>query len=947
MRPLYLEPGRLAIAMVILCPLLSVFGAGSLFAGELPRYDISAVLDVKNHSLKARQKVVFTNNSDKPVNEAYFHIYPHRKYTKKEIRFMYRYSGYFKADLFPEGFQGGDLRINSVQSRGRELSYIIEGDDQTILKVDLGAGLDPGQSREIEIDFSLDIPHCWNRLGWHKDIITLTRWYPILSVLDKSGWHNHPFYIYHQPFFSDSAYYRLTLTLPEEQQLACGASLVSEKINPDKTKTLVLENEAPMRDLGLAASSEFRVYSQDQDNVRLNVFYRPGDLDSARQAAGYAAAAMKFYGGRFGSYPYKQFTIAASYLGFGGDQSSGMIFVDVRMFRLPGFLYRYFDFLISHETGHQWFYNIVGSDEYKEMFLDEGINSYWLLRHLEEKYGYNAKVMVLPAALGWFVPNFSFRDSTASRYIYMAKSGYDRPVIGELSSFKEPSSIFALAYGKGSAVLSMLEGLVGRQVFERIMVRYVREYCFKNASLEDFIRIAREESAQELDDFFYQWLKTDRKSDFAVKSVSPGKVVLENKKDLQMPVKTRILFKDGSELLDLWDGKDKFRRIDFSADKPVKQVSVDPDKLIDLDIDRVNNHWPRSFKLKPVPIYFFPWELSLLQDRDAYNAAVGPSLGGSRLGVAGSAQRPYDQILRLSSVYDFNGEAVDSRLGYELGHVFERHNSLGFEVFDYRSSKEGQDVSGGKVYWRRELWPASYGIFDVNDHVTVYLLRDRKLDSTYTFNGKESITNLKYTKKDQAIIGLTGAMSRCGPSFDPDYGWKFLPTQEFAGHFLGGGQSFWRSSAELNNYLLVLPRRGQKLATRIKAGYGGSADKDLFQLGGWEGLRGYGLKTVDGSRMAMASVEYRLPLLNDLSLYFLNNIFCLNKVQGVAFFDAGKAWYADFSDRKFKKNAGLGLRIHLGAVGILERIVLRVDVAQAINEPKEKARVWFGINQSF
>ncbi len=938
---------KLFAALPAIFILYFLFLSHACLADELPRYDITASIDTESHKITAIQKVIFTNNSGKPLNEINFHIYPHRKYTPREIRFMYRFAGYFKVNPFPEGFQSGDLKINSIESSGRPLAYKIEGDDQTILKVNLDSPLEPGQFREIKLDFILEIPHCWNRLGWHNDIITLTRWYPILSVLNGAGWNNHSFYIYHQPFFSDAAYYKLNLTLAKKEKVVCGAFLKDEILNSDGTKTLVLENESPMRDLGLAVSANFKLYSLALDKIKVNVFYLDGNLKPAQKMAGYAADAMKFYAARFGEYPYKEFSIAPSFLGFGGDQSSGMIFIDERMFRLPGFLSRYSDFLVSHETGHQWFYNIVGSDEYKEMFLDEGVNSYWLLRHLENKYGYNAQVMALPKTLQWLVPNFSFRDSTASRYIYLAKNGYDRPVIGELSSFKEPSSIFALAYGKGAAVLNMLEAQAGEEIFERIFARYTREFRFKNAGLTDFIRICREESGQNLDEFFTQWLKTDKKCDFAVNSVRPGKVVLENKGTLRMPVNTRIKFKDGSEITDQWQGLEKKHEINFGPEKSVEEVSVDPDKMIDLDFNRVNNHWPRKLKLKTVPFYFFPWEMPLFQDRDAYNVVSGPSFGGASLGASVSAQKPYDNILRFSTVYDFNGKAVDSKLGYELCHVFNRHNNFGVEIFNYESSRENNDLNGGKIYWRRELWPVSYGIFDINDHVVLYLLKDRKLGSTSTLNGGEPSANLKYARKDEAIVGITGSMSRCGPYSDPDYGWKFIPTQEFAGHFWGGNQSFWRSSAELENYYLFLPRYQQKIATRVKAGTGGSEDKNLFQLGGWEGLRGYGLKTIDGSRMIMASIEHRFPLRDGMKIYFFDDIFRLNKIQGVLFFDAGRAWHSDFSRSKFKKDAGLGLRFHFGVAGILEKIVLRVDAARAISEPKESTRFWLGINQFF
>jgi len=279
--------------------------------------------------------------------------------------------------------------------------------------------------------------------------------------------------------------------------------------------------------------------------------------------------------------------------------------------------------------------------------------------------------------------------------------------------------------------------------------------------------------------------------------------------------------------------------------------------------------------------------------------------------------------------------------------LFNHNSSLGFEFFDYDSINAGNDFSGGKLYWGKELWPASYGIFDINDHVTFYLIKDRRLDTDLHLDSQESITNLHYTKRNEAIAGVTGTMSRSGPSFDPDRGWKFSPTQEFAGHFLGGKDSFWRSSAELENYYSVFPRYQQKIATRIKGGTGASADKDLFQLGGWEGLRGYDLKSINGSRMMLASLEYRFPLASDLKGYFLDNIFCLDKVQAVVFLDAGRAWFSDFGDSKFKKDAGIGLRFHLGTIGILEKAVLRLDVARAINDSKEDTHIWCGINQSF
>src|SRR3989338_8773079 len=85
----------------------------SVFAAELPRYEIECDLDTANHKIDGRQKVSFTNNSEK--------------------EFMLRYAGYFKIDPFPDGFQSGDLKIKNISDGSRNLSFSYLGDDQTIL----------------------------------------------------------------------------------------------------------------------------------------------------------------------------------------------------------------------------------------------------------------------------------------------------------------------------------------------------------------------------------------------------------------------------------------------------------------------------------------------------------------------------------------------------------------------------------------------------------------------------------------------------------------------------------------------------------------------------------------------------------------------------------------------------------------------------------------------
>ena len=615
---------------------------GGVCAYQNPKYEIEARVDTASHIIRARQKVTLVNNSDTAVKEAYFHIYPNRKYTEKEKRFISRYAAYFKVNLFPEGFQSGSIEINSVSASGQGLKYQIEGQDQTILKIELEKDLASGSSAVVELEYQVEIPHGYGRFGWNKNITSLLRWYPMLSVLDNQGWHNYPFYPYHQPYFSDAAEYSVKLTVAKDETVIHSGILKEEKQNPDGSKTLFIESELPLRDFGLALSPDYKVTSLQAGGIKINSYYLERDDFYAQNAAESARDLIEFYSQKLGPYPYKEFNIAPVYLAYGGTQSSNLILIDTRAYRLPKFLIRYFDFLISHETGHQWFYNLAGSDEYQEMVIDEGLNSYFILKHLENKYGLDAQVMVLPRALQWIIPNFSFLRAQTDRYSFTAENGLDSPALNKLSSFQEPSSIFSITYGKGSKIWDMLNYVAGDETFKRITRRIFAEYKFRNISMRDIQALAKEESREDLDWFFQEWFKTSKKCDYAVKEVKDNKVILENRGEIRMPVELLVEFEDGTKQKLSWDGRGKEKELLIEPFKTIKSVQLDPEKRL-LDLDRVNNNWKRKIELKPVPLYYSIYEIPVFLKDDAYSLVLGPQIG-SDLGIKASLQKPQDSI---------------------------------------------------------------------------------------------------------------------------------------------------------------------------------------------------------------------------------------------------------------------------------------------------------------
>ncbi len=930
------------------------------FAQTPPHYAIKVNVDVEHKNLHGAQAVVFTNNSRDEIKDIVFHIYPNRYYNKKEQGFLARFAGYFKVNPFPEGLQTGAMKIYSVKDDQSDLPFVIEGTDKTILRITLSKSLPPGASVNLSLDFSVDIPHIsLGRFGWNNHVYRLSHWYPVLAVYEeKKGWNTTPFYPFHRPFFSDASHYQVELNVAQDQVIAHSGIQRDEQNNSDGTKTIQYESEFPLRDFTFAMSPDYQTVNGDFEGIQIVSYYLPGDEEGGKAAIQDVKDLMGFYTQLFGKYPYSRFSIAPVDLGYGGEQMSNMIFIDRRAYEMPGFMRRYFDFLVAHETGHQWFYNVVGANEYREMWLEEGVNSYFIEQYLTMKYGEDGEVIDFPkwAEKGkFFLPKLTFKKTRDTRYKMIARIGKDHEIISGLGSFTEPSAIFSVTYGKGARVLGMLRHYIGEKAFTNIFKRIYAEYRFKNLSVTDFIRISEEEFGAKLSWFFDQWLFEAKQLDYSITGVKPlsnpfaafpnsDRVDIENRGTVEMPVDLKISYKDGSVQDAVFNGKDHF--VTGLPGKTILRADLDPQEKL-LDLDQINNHWPRHLYIKPVPIYLPLYEIPVFLPEDGYSLIAGPAAVDGGLGIKASIQKPYDQIAYAWSSYEFGEKLHHSGVGYQLKNVLNTQTALGFELANTKDYKDGtDDLASGKIYLRRELWPAQYSVTDINDHVSLYFLRNQSIhDRAGLTSGAEAIHNTDYSRSE-SIVGASLHLDRSGTSPDPSQGYRLDALVENSGHFLGATQYFYRSSVEGDFYMPVTA--GTKTALRLKAGGGYPNDKELFYAGGMDGLRGYALKDVRGANVLLGSLEYRFPLISNLKISIFDHMIGLEEIGGVIFADAGEAWFSAIDSSPLRKDAGIGLRCLLNVGGVFEKVIVRFDVAQAINDDHEdEPRFWFGLNHAF
>ncbi len=448
-------------------------------------------------------------------------------------------------------------------------------------------------------------------------------------------------------------------------------------------------------------------------------------------------------------------------------------------------------------------------------------------------------------------------------------------------------------------------------------------------------------------EFFNQFLTTSKKCDFSL-ARQDNKIFLINKGEVTLPIEVNIIYQDATVKKILIEGKDKKILLPIASLKNIKLIYLEPAEL-SLDLDKTNNYLPRKVNIKIIPLYYFIYEIPIFLKQDSFNIITGPTLGSNSLGLKTSLQKPLDWISYTSVNYEFAEGLLNSTAGFQLNHLGLKQATAGFELYnkkDYSNDSDAkEDIQGIKLFLRKELWPASYGLFEPNDHITFYILRDTKLKGTTLLGGLEDIHNLNYRQKDEAIVGLNLTLNRARTY--PDYftGWKAFLNLENAGHFLGGDTAFFRTNFGFDKYFCITDNH--KIALNSKFGFGSPGDKYLFYLGGIEGLRGYGRKEIKGSQMLLCRMEYRAKLKDDMGIYLLDNTLHFKDFSIVPFFDVGKTWFTNFNSTDFKKDAGLGFTLKVALAGLLEETIVRFDVSRAIDEPKEKPRLWFSIANSF
>lgn len=520
-------------------------------------------------------------------------------------------------------FSGG-YKISAVKllNENTDANYIITDTRMQIrLPKSLKAG---GDVTRIKIDFSFILPQygadrCGILETKNGNIFALAQWFPRMCVFDDvEGWNTQP-YLGPSEFYCEYGDFDVTITAPSTHIVVCSGELLNEaevltptqvsrlaqakksdktvmlrsadevteaSSRPGKSKTLSWRyriNNA--RDVAWASSRSF-IWDAAKINLpsgktALAMSAYPAESDGADgwgRSTEYTKGSVENYSKRWFEYPYPWAVNVATNIG--GMEYPGIVFCGSEAKKADLFG------VTDHEFGHTWFPMIVGSNERKYGWMDEGFNTF--INSLADDDFNNGEYKENPTNMEQVTP---FIFGPGSEKILLTPDAMKERNIGVALYFKP---------GLGLALLR--KEIIGPDRFDYAFREYIRRWAYKHPTPWDFFRTMENATGEDLGWFWKAWFLENYKFDQAIASVTyenndaaKGAVVsIVNMEQMALPINISYETKSGVKgslklPVEVWNNTNNWK-VKLPTTEELKTVTLDEEKVFP-DMNFKNNSW--------------------------------------------------------------------------------------------------------------------------------------------------------------------------------------------------------------------------------------------------------------------------------------------------------------------------------------------------------------------
>ena len=589
---------------------------GPLYWQQRADYRIAVTLDTTTRRVSGTVGITYTNNSPDTLRFVWMQLDQN----------LYR-PGSKGGALFPpdsrwgvRGFNGGydlaQVAVNGVAVAPRV--------NDTMMRLDLPSPLAPrGAQATITMSFAFNVPeHGSDRMGRDGNLYEIAQWYPRMAVYDDvRGWNTDP-YLGQGEFYLEYGDIEYAVTAPagytiagsgvlqnagevlsgtQRERLAQAArssdqvaiiTRVEARATPTAgTKTWRFRAER-VRDVAWAGAPDFQWDATSWNGILCQAYFQPERTKGAwDRGAEMTQWSIRTYSELFHPYPYPQATSVAGPVG--GMEYPMFVMVHYGDNGDPNSVFG----TIDHEHGHEWFPMLVGSNERRYAWQDEGFNTYINAFSNERRF-----------------PGTSEYAGSLADWKQVVAADIESPLMTAPDQI-DPAALGAIGYRKPAVTLLTLRNhVLGAEAFDHAFREYTRRWAFKHPTPGDFFRTVENVAGADLSWFWRSWWYTTDKLDLAITGVETRgegearTVHLEvaRKTGVIFPPAVRVKYEDGTSEdlkfpVDVWT---RGASVSLSAPARGKVVGARlwPDATVP-DWNAVNDTWgaaPKADTPRPV-----------------------------------------------------------------------------------------------------------------------------------------------------------------------------------------------------------------------------------------------------------------------------------------------------------------------------------------------------------
>ena len=534
-------------------------------------YNIKASLDVNTNIIKGTEEIVYTNNSTDTLRKVYFHLYWNAFQPNSSMDVRSRELGKNtmtsrRGDVIKDWdarvtdriqkltpAEIGYQRVSAITINGKAQKLI---EHETILEVQLTNPIAPKTSAKLSLVFEAQVPKQIRRSGRDNAEgvrYSMSQWYPKMVEYDYQGWNTNPYLA--REFYGVWGNFDVSLQLAKNYTVAATGVLQNPNAvaNAQGVKTWNFKGNN-IHDFVWAADDQFKHLSKEvRKGLTIHVYYKEKDAKSDSAWANILYAAEKvlpYIEKNFGAYPYPQYSFIQ-----GGD--GGMEYAMATLIKGPSLG------TVFHEWMHNWYQQILGSNESLFAWMDEGFATFaeskvsiWYDANAAAQSPFiseRAKVQVLASVQRAKLDLPLMQAGSYSGYMALAKSGLEEPASTHADHFNTNYAYSNAAYSKGATLLGLLGYVIGDSVRDAVLLNYYNTWKFKHPNVNDFFRVAEKTSRIQLQWLKEYWVNSTKTIDYGLNDIQAGNntaiISIQRLGKLPMPIEVLITYKDGTSEL--------------------------------------------------------------------------------------------------------------------------------------------------------------------------------------------------------------------------------------------------------------------------------------------------------------------------------------------------------------------------------------------------------------